>query len=309
MNMNRGYTITQLVGGMCVALILSSIAVVSYSKYVEKSREAVCITNQKALLNAVILYEDEQGAVPAVLGDLKRRHLEKGYARAMKDSGWFVKLAHVTLKMTMSNEAYAQFLTYDNLKNYGVARDNLRCPSGPNGGICYGINANVAGKSWVEIPENMVIIGDCDSAVFSNQNDLRMSHKSKTVAVGLTKNGALINVNENGDILVVQGSTTPTFADGGNSSDVDPVAASGDAQAMIDAIVDLGLPQGKEDNLTEILEGAINHLGNGDQTAALQSANDFAAKVEMDITNGVLTQAEGEPLRTMANALISDLGG
>lgn len=192
--MNKGFTLVQVVLTVAVMLILSSIGVVSYQKILEMSREEVCATNQQALTKAVEAYISTNYVIPAVLGDLKLEHLEKGYAQVMEKAGWFTKFSHFLVRTSMSNEAYAQFLTYDNLKNYGASKGFFRCPSDPNGGVSYGINGNIAGKYWYEIGDNVIIVGDCDNYVFTAQEQLKKRHGSGQVAIAVTKVGAVARV-------------------------------------------------------------------------------------------------------------------
>ncbi|MEA1948005.1 MAG: hypothetical protein U9N83_11975 [Thermodesulfobacteriota bacterium] len=91
---NKGYTLIGIAFVMAIILILGSIAVASYLKCLEKSKEGICVTNVKVLKNAVELYIIENEAMPAVLGDLKLENPEKGYAQAMEDSDWLTNFSH-----------------------------------------------------------------------------------------------------------------------------------------------------------------------------------------------------------------------
>ncbi len=219
--MNRGFTTVQLLCAMAILLILSSVAVVSYDKIVDISREKVCMTNQKALTNAVEAYLSTNYVFPAVLGDLKKEHLEKAYAQVMEKADWQTKVAHFVVKTSMSGEAYAQFLTYDNLKSYGASKDFFRCPSDSNGGVSYGINAGIAGKGWKDIPDNVIIVGDCDSHTFSSASELRGRHGSGQIAISMSKeqiaakfkNGVLTSYGDD-----EAATESPTFAGSGPPS-------------------------------------------------------------------------------------------
>ncbi|MBE9581283.1 MAG: hypothetical protein IMF18_06660, partial [Proteobacteria bacterium] len=192
--MNKGFTLVQLLVAVVLTLIVSSIAILSYQKILAMGREEVCATNQRALTNAVEAYVSTNYVIPAVLGDLKLEHLEKGYAQVMEKAGWFTRFSHFLVRTSMSNEAYAQFLTYDNLKSYGVQKDFFRCPSDSNGGVSYGINANIAGKRWYDIGNNVIIVGDCENGVFSGQGQLAKRHASGQVAIAVTKAGEAVRM-------------------------------------------------------------------------------------------------------------------
>jgi len=183
----RGFTLIEIMVALGALLILGSIAVYAYQKLLDDAREAVCETNVKALTTAVELYTNEYGVVPAVLGDLKMRHLEKAYAQVMKNSDWHTRFAHKFLEMSLSNEAYAQFLTYKNLRRFGVSKKMLRCPEDDNGGVSYGINGNLAGRRWAKLRSNVIVVGDCDSPVFFHESDLKRRHHGGKVAVAASK--------------------------------------------------------------------------------------------------------------------------
>lgn len=184
---HRGFTLVEIMVALAALLILGSIAVYAYQKLLDDAREAVCETNVKALTTAIELYSNEYGVVPAVLGDLKMRQLEKAYAQVMGHSDWYCRFAHAFLEMSMSSEAYAHFLTYKNLKRFGVSKKMLRCPGDDNGGVSYGINGNLAGRHWAKLRSNVIVVGDCDSPVFFHESELKKRHHGSKVAVAASK--------------------------------------------------------------------------------------------------------------------------
>jgi hypothetical protein len=289
---------------MGILLIVASVAGFVYTGILDNARAATCKMNLETLNTAVELYGQEHGAIPATLGDLKPKHLEKAYAQVMERRSWYTKFSVALLKISQSDKAYAEFLKYDNLRKFGAAQDSFHCPEDDNGGTSYGINANLAGVLWANVDKDVVVVGDCDSATFTSEADLRKRHGRGKVAIATTKGGIVVELGEDADSTDT-GGVDPAF----DTDETDTTVTASDTQSIIDAIVDLGLPQGKEDNLTEILDVAMAAIENGDNTAALASYNDFVAKVQTDITNGVLTEAEGNPLLDMANAMIATLGG
>ena len=62
---NKGFTLLEIAVGLAILLIIASIAVVSYTKHIDNSREAVCETNLKTLRNAVQVYVSETAALKA----------------------------------------------------------------------------------------------------------------------------------------------------------------------------------------------------------------------------------------------------
>lgn len=213
----RGFTLIEIMIALGALLILGSIAVFAYQKLLDDAREAVCESNVKALTTAVELYGNEYGVVPAVLGDLKMRHLEKAYAQVMKDSDWHTRFAHKFLEISLPDEAYAQFLTYKNLKRFGVSKKMLRCPEDDNGGISYGINGNLAGRPWAKLRSNVIVVGDCDSPVFFHESQLKKRHHRGTVAVAGSKAKKIRKRR-----LGMSSAADPCDPDADDAADVDP---------------------------------------------------------------------------------------
>lgn len=294
--MNKGYTAVQLVTAIAILLILSSVAIVSYQKVLQMSREKVCVTNQQALTNAVEAYVTTNYVVPAVLGDLKRYHLEKGYARVMEDADWSTRLAHFVVKSSMSSEAYAQFLTYDNLKSYGVSEDFFRCPSDPNGGRSYGINANIAGKHWKDIGNNVVIIGDCDNATFSSSGELRARHGSGKVAIGVTKKQSVAKF-ESGMVATNTEEDDPAFDDDGDDYDIDDDAfdeVNSELQSIFDT--NTGTVKTRAEQVMNMLANARMKFQSGDMSGALTDVQSAISVVQTTVDDGLLNVDRGEEI-------------
>ena len=190
----RGFTLIELLVVLTIILVLSSIGIFAYQRAIAYAKETVCTTNLKALREAIDLYLFENDALPASLGQLKFEHLEKGYAKAMADRRWLKKLCYFLIKLDASDHAYAQFLTYENLKKYGVTEKIFHCPADPDGGTSYGINGNLIGEDWSEIGGNVVIVADSDAYVFTSVNQLSKRHRHK--ALVSTKDGEIAEVYE-----------------------------------------------------------------------------------------------------------------
>ncbi|MHC5074784.1 MAG: type II secretion system protein [Planctomycetota bacterium] len=116
---NLGYTLVELLTVLGIILVLATVGVFVYNRAIAYAKSTVCQTNLRALETAIDLYTMETDALPASLGQLQLEHIEKGYAREMEDRGWLKKLSFFLIKMNSSREAYAQFLTPENLKTYG----------------------------------------------------------------------------------------------------------------------------------------------------------------------------------------------
>ena len=130
----RGFTLLELLVVLTVILVLSTIAMFLYQRSLAYAKGTVCQTNLRALHEAITLYSTENDALPASLGQLKLEHLEKGFAKAMEGRAWLIKASTFLIKLDTSDHAYAQFLTYENLKEYGATSEIFHCPADENGG-------------------------------------------------------------------------------------------------------------------------------------------------------------------------------
>ncbi len=148
---------------------------------------------------AVEIYALENDVVPATLGELEIEHLQRGYARAINSRDLVTRAAYVFVSFDWSCRkaagimpAYAyNFLSPEELGKYGVKIDMFICPADENGPPSYGINNSIAGKRWRDIPEDTLIVGDCDKTVFSGEQDLSLRHIRKIglehIAQGINK--------------------------------------------------------------------------------------------------------------------------
>ena len=181
---DKGYTLVELLIGMSVILILATSAIISYQYALNASKRRICKTNLKVLSIAIESYMLEKEVFPAVLGDLKLEHFQKGFAYAMQESGWFTKFSNFFVKLNTPSVAYAQFLTLENLKEYGVMKDFFEDPADENGGVSYGLNGNLAGKTWEEIDNDETLIGDSETYVFTGVEELAHRHKFSFLSSG-----------------------------------------------------------------------------------------------------------------------------
>ncbi len=189
----KGFTVTELVVVVLILIVLSAIAMYVHQRFLAHAKEKVCQTNLRALQAAVELYVAENEALPGNLTHLKREHVEKGYAKAMENKGWLTKAHTFLIKLEASDHAYAEFLTHENLKEYGVTEKIFHCPADHNGGASYGINSDMEGESWADVGDTVVLIGDCDRHTFSSTEQLKLRHKNR--AIGINKSGEIVELD------------------------------------------------------------------------------------------------------------------
>ena len=192
-----GYTLVELLTVLSIILILTTFGIFVYNKAIAYAKGTVCQTNLRALEAAVELYTMETDALPASLGQLKLEHIEKSYAKAMRDSIWLKKLSFFLVKLDSSNQVHAQFLTPENLKTYGGSEGVFHCPADSNGGASYGINGNLLGKQWSKIGRDELVIADSDHYVFTTPDQLARRHGHKAHA--LNKGGVLLKLGDESD--------------------------------------------------------------------------------------------------------------
>jgi prepilin-type N-terminal cleavage/methylation domain-containing protein len=201
-DVKKGFTLVELLVVLTILLILSSFGMYLYHRSLAYAKDTVCQTNLRALQESIILYSAENEALPGTLGELKLEHLEKGYAKAMEGRRWFVKACTLLIKFDASDHAYAQFLTYENLKKYGATEKIFHCPGDHNGGASYGINSEVQGKRWSEVHEHTIVVADCDSYVFHSLDQLSKRHDHKAFAS--VKGGEVVELEEDKKVAAIE---------------------------------------------------------------------------------------------------------
>jgi prepilin-type N-terminal cleavage/methylation domain-containing protein len=193
-DLKKGFTLIELLVVLTILLILSSSGMYLYHLSLAYAKDTVCQTNLRALQEAIILYSADNDALPGTLGELKLDHLKKGYAKAMKDRRWLIKACTLLIKFDASDHAYAQFLTYENLKRYGATEKIFHCPADHNGGASYGINGELEGKRWTDIHQHAIIVADSDHYVFYSLEELSKRHDHKAFAA--IKDGEVVELEE-----------------------------------------------------------------------------------------------------------------
>ena len=218
-----GYTLIELAITLAVILLLSSIGIWAYQSVLASARKTVCKTNLKALGTAIENYVLENDALPATLGRLRLKHLEKGYAKAMDHGGWVTEISLFLIKLDESDNAYAKYLTPDNLKQYGVSGSIFHCPVDGNGGASYAINGELESKRWPQVDKDDILAADCDNYVFTALDQLAKRHHHQALAV--TKSGRIVEL---------PGADSAT-ADAGADADADTADVGADTDADVDA--------------------------------------------------------------------------
>ena len=165
--MRKNFTLLETLVTVVMILVVSTFALAGYWQLVDNARQRVCATNQSAVVAALEIYDLENDGLPAVLGQLKLEHFEKGYAKVIGKSDWSTKFAYFFVKINTPSKVYAAFLTQDNLRKYGVSEKVLHCPADPTTGVSYGMNEDLAGLRLRSLSGSTVLLADCDRATFN----------------------------------------------------------------------------------------------------------------------------------------------
>jgi prepilin-type N-terminal cleavage/methylation domain-containing protein len=307
---NRGFTLVQVLVAVALILVIASIAAMAYQGLIDDARAAACENNLKVLNTAVELYADEYGVIPAVLGKLKPEHLQKAYARIMENSSSYRRFCLALLEISQSDEACAEFLSYENLKKFGAAKDSFRCPGDDNSGTSYGINANVAGTLWPKVDNHVVVIGDCDSPTFTSAAQLKKRHASGKVAIAMTKAGSVAKFGDESS-----GATDTADAVGPTFDVRDNALADADYNGMVSEYVTklngfvsgLDLPAGVESSYMAKLGNVASFVESKNITEASNELEAFIAKVGTDMSDSIITEGAGDDLIAVARNFMEEL--
>lgn len=292
---NKGFTLLEIVIALGSLLIFLSLAMVGYNSVVDKARRKICETNLHVLTTAIEYYGLEYDALPATLGDLRRDHFERAFARVMQENPWSYRLYGAVANLDLSGESHAAFLTYDNLKAM-TTREHFNDPADSNGGISYGINASIRGRKWSEIGLDVVIVADSDNYVFNGLSDLVKRHRrgvtGEHLAMGLTKGKELFVFSEN--------ATT------GLSSNLSGIITYFDKlliSSLDSSVVD------KAEDVSSKLWTAINELSKTtpDTTAAISNIEGARANLQAMINDGLIDPVTGTNLLNQLQTISSQI--
>ena len=170
--MKKNFTLIEIVMVVIIVGILATFSIPGYHNLIERSRDKICELNQKVLFKAVVTYGLENDILPASLGQLENRHVEKAVAKVFKEEKglWQYKLAYFLINFDKRDCAYATSWLdgyIDDLKYFSCPSDKTPPPSG----YSYGINKSLAGISYAQfksLPAGTIAIADSDTATFTS---------------------------------------------------------------------------------------------------------------------------------------------
>ncbi len=198
--MKRGFTLMEIIIALIIVGVFATLSIASYSQFLETARQKVCETNLKVLELAVKAYAAKTDPSPATLSKLESQDIGNAYAKVMADNGWVTKFSYIFVRLNTPRQAYAAVLTMsdlmnpDKMKERGVNSEVFVCPSDHTGeGISYGINAALIGNRWNEVAGNTVLIVDCNSRTFADENDFDGRH---AISLGTRRIAQAITIGE-----------------------------------------------------------------------------------------------------------------
>jgi hypothetical protein len=172
----------------------------AYRNFVEESKAKVCDTNLKALQTALEIYALENETFPSGFSQLQGKYIREAFNKIMSRPGaWKINLAYSVTGWREYGIAHAAFLKDELAKgNIGL----ITCPKDAvnpsSGGISYGLSSaltEITLSDYKNIPDNAVLIADCDDAVFSGVGAMSRRHilynilNKEAYAQMVTKNG------------------------------------------------------------------------------------------------------------------------
>ena len=184
MHMKKNFTIVEIIIVLVIISIVATFAIPAYKNIIEKSKAETCKMNLRVLLGAVETYAIENDELPASLGQLQKKDLEKSWAKILKkDNSWRIKLVYWIVDFKQYGLAYAQEgwigRYIGDLKYFTCPADETPPPAGHS----YGINQLVTSMPFAEyrvLQKNSIpIIADCDDPIFTTT--LAKRHKQFTI--------------------------------------------------------------------------------------------------------------------------------
>ncbi len=178
---NKAFTLIEIMVVCVVIVILATISIPTYQTIVEKAHATTCETNLNILKSALDVYIMEHDTMPASLSRIPSEYIDDAYAKLLGQKGsWRIKLARFILDLNKKNFAYAALIDT-------LGGGNIRIITCPNdstspeaGGVSYGINNSLAGmkyRDYKNLSGDILLIGDCETAAFTNASDLSSRHK------------------------------------------------------------------------------------------------------------------------------------
>jgi len=167
--MRKNFTLIEIMMVIVIVGIIATFSIPGYHNLVERSRDKVCELNQGVLFKAVVTYGLENDILPASLGQLENRHIEKAVAEVFKEKkSWQYKFAYFVVNFDKRGSVYAASWLdsyVDDLKNFSCPSDNTP----PPGGYSYGINNAIAGITYSQfkaLAVGIIAIADSNTATF-----------------------------------------------------------------------------------------------------------------------------------------------
>jgi type II secretory pathway pseudopilin PulG len=197
--MKKGFTLVDLLVIVVIIGILGTFALPAYLNVVENAKEKACQTNLEVLLGALEAFGLENDQLPGTLGQLKKDHLEKSWAKVLaKPEAWKIKLAYFISDLDKHGLAYAQGW----VERYIGSLNQFICPKDDDGLPSYGLNAtfvaNISFRDYQALPVTTIIIADSQANTFPD-GTIEHRHLQYTVLSGSDDYG--IGVANNGGII------------------------------------------------------------------------------------------------------------
>ncbi|MBU1121479.1 MAG: hypothetical protein ABIH71_03180 [Candidatus Omnitrophota bacterium] len=196
--MRKSFTLMEIMMASVIVVILATLGMGGYIFLLENAKQKACVVNQETWLRVAEIKVRETGILGKFDLEKDMEYIGRAYAEKIKEADWYTKFAYSFVKINKPKQAYAAVTTLMSesvMKKYGVDPQILKCPSS---GLPYGVNTALQDNMrWKDIPVGTILIGDCDSATFTNLEDLNPSHfvnpfTSEGEAIAITVEGKVL---------------------------------------------------------------------------------------------------------------------
>lgn len=172
MRPKNGFTLLEVLTTMSIILIIASLLTTALLFSLEKSKKAECISNQRQILAAVLIFAYDEDRFPTDLAELKDRYIDNTLSPGHMYASRTSPLAQKSLHAGVVTESF-----------HGNA-DILKCPK-VDGTIfddppvySYGLNELLRDFVYhaLDLPSETPVIADCDSATFVTSEQAAFRH-------------------------------------------------------------------------------------------------------------------------------------
>jgi len=196
----KGFTLMEI---MVVVVIVGVLAVLGFyasQSFFENAKDRTCRANLMVLKHALDFYILDHEVFPAALAEIPQKYIDRAYASVLPDDhSWQAKLTAFIEGVKKVSLVYAQpfinTLSARDLEIVSCPKD-LTPPTLNNLNVSYGINIVLRNQpigQFQALGNDILLIGDCDTATFAGVNNLARRHgEPPSYALAIRKDGTIV---------------------------------------------------------------------------------------------------------------------